>query len=101
MTARRAINSPSSFRDASAASGPGIHTPQRWAYGFRVRGRSLRPDGAKAPIRVAALRNDELMIRYWYDRASRADQRACRFGFCKASRTVCGRRPPITWAMHF
>ena len=26
-----------SFRDASEASGPGIHTPQRWGYGFRAR----------------------------------------------------------------
>jgi hypothetical protein len=32
-----------SFRDASEASGPGIHTPQRWGYGFRARGLTTAP----------------------------------------------------------
>jgi len=70
------------------SGGPGIHTPQRWGYGFRVRGLKAAP------------RNDERMIRSCNDRAPRAPQRACRSGLVKACATVCGRRPPITWATH-
>ena len=51
---RSTATPPPSFRGASAASEPEIHTPQRWDYGFRVRGLTAAPRNDVEKLRAAA-----------------------------------------------
>ncbi len=53
MDRSTAISTPS-FRGASAASEPGIHTPQRRGYRFRVRGLTAAPRNDIEKLRTAA-----------------------------------------------
>jgi error-prone DNA polymerase len=51
---RSSATSPPSFRGASAASEPGIHTPQHRDHGFRARGPTAAPRNDIAVLRAAA-----------------------------------------------